>query len=104
MDTVTEWFTEDEFTKFLEYKKSCNNISKNDIADIEAYISDKTYITMGQLISDRDFPKDISQKSIISKEGSDKKRTIYRFDKDINKEVATDEEREAIEEMLKEYR
>ena len=26
------------------------------------------------------------------------------FDKDINKEVATDEEREAIEEMLKEYR
>lgn len=84
MDTVTEWFTEDEFTKFLEYKKSCNNISRDDIADIEAYISDKTYITMGQLISDRDFPKDISQKSIISKEGSDKKRTIYRFDKDIN--------------------
>lgn len=81
---ITEMLNHNELTKFLEYKQGCQNISAGELAAIENYIDSKSYIKICEMIKHGTFPGQPSRKSIISKEGSTKKRVVYSFEDDIN--------------------
>lgn len=79
---ISEYFTVEQLNTFLEYKQKSLNITQDEETAIKAYISDNTFLRMKELICAGRFPDTLSRKSIISKEGSTKKRIVYSYEND----------------------
>ena len=75
---------EREWEEFFEYKLQKGNLSKREKEGFKRYIEDKEYIRIKCMIDSGSFPNEFPKKTIISKEGTTKKRIVYTFSEDIN--------------------
>lgn len=81
---IIEALNKQELLEFLEYKKSNNNYDRKEIESISAYIENGLYEIEKEKIVAGIFPDEYPIKKIISKEGSQKKRTVYSYTENVN--------------------
>lgn len=70
---------EEAWLSFLEYKKECQHLSRTEEDEIRDFIERKGYVKLCELWQEGTYPSEFARKSVISKEGTDKKRVVYSF-------------------------
>lgn len=73
-----------EWEEFLEYKLQKGNLSKREKESFSKFIENKEYIRIKNMIDEGCFPNEFPTKTIISKEGTKKKRVVYTFSEEVN--------------------
>ena len=75
---------EENWEAFLQYKIEKQHLSRQEEAEIRAYMQRKEYMTQCIAWQEHRFPEHLPEKRTINKEGSKKKRVVYSFAKEEN--------------------
>lgn len=70
---------EEAWLSFLEYKKEHQHISQAEENELRNYIERKAYMESCKVWQNGVYPCGLARKSVISKEGTEKKRIVYSF-------------------------
>lgn len=73
---------EEAWLSFLDYKIEHQHLSQTEEQKIRDFIGRKAYIKLCEMWQRGEYPMEFPRKSVISKEGSRKKRVVYSFDGD----------------------
>lgn len=79
MAIIDDVVSEECWQRFLEHKLANKNISKAEEDDIRTFIREKRYLSYKDMLLNKSFPKGLAKKTVISKEGTNKKRTVYSY-------------------------
>lgn len=82
--SIIEMLNEEPLREFLAYKRAKSHLDKNEEKLIQEYTDRGTFIKMKQDIDAGMFPAEYAVKKIISKEGTEKKRTVYSYGNDVS--------------------
>jgi len=70
---------EEAWLSFLEYKIERQHLSWTEEREIHDFIERKAYVKLCEAWQKGVYPGELARKSVISKEGTDKKRVVYSF-------------------------
>ncbi|MBQ3665573.1 MAG: group II intron reverse transcriptase domain-containing protein [Lachnospiraceae bacterium] len=74
----------EEWLHFLQYKMDYGHLNQMEQKQFEQYIEEQQYLKMKQLIGEGKFPGEYAKKKIINKEGTNKKRVVYSYSKEVS--------------------
>lgn len=85
MESIIDKISDGKIWKeYLEFKKNQSSITKQEISELEEYITTKQYIDITQKIINGTYKFSIPEKHLINKINKSKKRVVYTFNQDEN--------------------
>jgi len=84
MSIIDKINNKDAWEEFFEYRINNHSFSKEEEREIRNFIDEKKYTDYYKYIAENRFPTDYPSKLIVNKEGTNKKRVVYSFNKEDN--------------------